>query len=342
MPFAETDTILASHAPLVQYSSGKTVMRLPAGTKSRFAELVGFHSEAHRYEDLDAACAAAGVDKVDIRHQNGEEKVHHYFGEKLTILPVTTGPSCNSVFRLGDKDNAARMAAAGIGAAWTTDAQGRPRSKVAVRCFVPILMAHGYRELVQLIASSTMSDRLLEALADHMRACKAAGTVLGTRVRAPEMGLPLGAGTQVTVGKSQQMTLVPFVSLHPKILDRAYIDSLYHSDGVMDAVDEVWDAVLSWAEEYGAASQTKESSSDEAPTTKRASAPTPSGLPADFYWPGPEDIEACIKQATNQEHLEAYRQHLLDMRDRREISAAEQLRLAALLEDRLNTVVGVI
>jgi hypothetical protein len=199
-------------------------------------------------------------------------------------------------------------------------------------------MAHGYRELVQVMASSTMSDRLLDALADHMRACKAAATALGTRVRAPEMGLPLGAGTQVTVGRTQQMTLVPFVSLHPKILDRAYIDSLYHSDGVMDAVDEVWDTVLSWAEEYGAASQTN--ASPEAPTTRGPSAP--SGLPADFYWPGPEDIEACIKQATNQEHLEAYRQHLLDMRDRREISAAEQLRLAAILEDRLNTVVGVI
>jgi hypothetical protein len=199
-------------------------------------------------------------------------------------------------------------------------------------------MAHGYRELVQVISSSTMSDRLLAALADHMRACKAAGTALGTRVRAPEMGLPLGPGTQVTVGKTAQMTLVPLVSQHPKILDRAYVDKMCQNDGVMALVDEVWDSVLSWAEEYGAAAQTN-GAAEASPQTP---APTASGLPADFYWPGPEDIEACIKQATKQEHLEAYRQHLLDMRDRREISAAEQLRLAALLEDRLNDVVGVI
>jgi hypothetical protein len=338
MPFAETDTVLAGSAPLIQWSSGKTVMRLPAGSKARFVELVGFHSEAHRYEDVDQACAAAGVEQVDIKHQNGEEKVHWYFGEKLTILPVTTGPSCTSVFKLREKDNAARMVAAGIAATWTTDAQGRPRSKVAVRAFVPILMAQGYRDLVQVTASSTMSDHLLAALADHMRACRAAGTALGTRVRAPQMRLPLGPGTQTTVGKVQQITLVPLASQHPKVLNRAYIDELYQPDGMMDAVDEVWDSVLSWAEEYGDAAQAKEPATAPQQTTATGL----SGLPADFYWPGPEDVEACIKQATKQEHLEAYRQHLLDMRDRREISAADQLRLAAVLEDRLNTVVGVI
>jgi hypothetical protein len=309
-------------------------MRLPAGSTARFVELVGFHSEAQRYEELDEACAAAKVAKVDIKHQSGEEKVHWYFGETLTILPVTTGPSCTSVFKLKEKDNAPRMAAAGIGAAWTTDAQGRPRSKVAVRCFVPALMAHGYREPVQVIASSTMSDRLLLALADHMRACKAASTALGRRVRAPELGLPLGPGTQVTVGKVQQMTLVPLTSQHPKILDRTYVEGLYQTDGVMDLVHEAWDSVLAWAEEYGAPAQAQEPAA-------AAAAPS-SGLPADFYWPGSEDIETCINEATKQEYLEAYRQHVLKMRERREISTAEQTRLAALIEERLNTVVGVI
>jgi hypothetical protein len=62
----------------------------------------------------------------------------------------------------------------------------------------------------------------------------------------------------------------------------------------------------------------------------------------DLYLPGSEDVEQCIKKATDPRHLEVYRQHLLTLRDRREIDAAEQMRLAQLIEDRLDEIAALV
>jgi hypothetical protein len=324
----EMNPVLGTDVPLLQWSSGKTQMRSTPG-KGYFAGVIGFHSEMGRYPEFDEACAAAGIGQVEIRHQSGETKIHWGFGETLTVCPVTTGPVITSVFRLGDKDYARRTAQAGLGVRWTKDQQDRPRSQVAVRCFLPALVAHDYWGSVQLMASSTMSDRLLAALADHVRVCHAADKELGKRIFAAELHLPLGPGAEVTVGKAQQMTLVPFVAQHPKTLTRAYVDEMYHPDGVTAAVEQLWEAVVSWATEYTTA----------LPVEERTARP---GSADDLYLPRPEDIEACIKQARTQELLETYRQHLLALRERREIDSSEQMRLAQLIEERLGDIVGLV
>jgi hypothetical protein len=64
------------------------------------------------------------------------------------------------------------------------------------------------------------------------------------------MHLPLAPGAEVTVGKVQQMTLVPFVSQHPKAIARGYVDQMYHPDGVGAVVEQVWESVVSWATWY--------------------------------------------------------------------------------------------
>jgi type IV secretory pathway VirJ component len=313
------NAILAADVPLLQWSSGKTQVKLPG--KSHFAGTVGFHSEAGRYDDFDEACAAASVPRVDIRHQSGEVKSHFFFSETLTVLPLTAGPTITSMFALKARDNAQRMAAAGIGARWTTDQQDRPRSQVAVRCFLPVLVANGSWHMVQIVGSSTMSDYLLKALADHTRACHAASKELGQPVFAAELELPLGAGAEVTVGKTQQMTLVPFTSMHPKTVTRQYVDEAYHADAA-PVVADVWESVLSWASEYTAPAEQVEQ-----PRT----APPPID---DIYLPATVDeLETCIRQARKVELLAAYGQHLLDLRNRREIDAAEQQRLSALIDE---------
>jgi hypothetical protein len=303
-------------------------MRTTPG-KGRFVGTVGFHSEAGRYDDFDAACAAAGIGQVEIQHQSGETKTHWGFGECLTVFPVTAGPVITSVFRLKEKDNALRTTQAGLGMRWTTDQQGRPRSQVAVRCLLPALVAHNHRGLVQLVASSTMSDRLLAALADHVRVCHSAAKELGKPVFAAELELPLGPGAEVTVGKTQQMTLVPFVSEHPKTVTGDYIERIQGPADLSATVEQLWEGVVSWATEYTLALP--------------ESAPAPAKGPAeDLYMPGPQDVEQVIKQTQKLEHLEAIRQHLLDMRERGEISTGEQMRLAQLIEERMDELSGLI
>jgi hypothetical protein len=324
----QMNPVLGTDVPLLQWSSGKTQMRTTPG-KGYFAGTVGFHSEAGRYDDFDEACAAAGIRQVEIRRQSGETQTYWNFDETLAVCPITTGPVITSVFRLGDKDNALRTAQAGLGMRWTRDQQDRPRSRVAVRCFLPALTAHDYWGLVQFVASSTMSDRLLAALADHVRVCHAAAKELGKPVFAAELHLPLGPGSEVTVGKTQQMTLVPVVSQHPKTVTRSYVDEMYHPDGVAAAVEQVWESIVSWATEYTMALPTVEPAAHPAGTD-------------DLYLPGSEDVEQCIKKATDPRHLEVYRQHLLTLRDRREIDAAEQMRLAQLIEDRLDEIAALV
>jgi hypothetical protein len=125
------------------------------------------------------------------------------------------------------------------------------------------------------------------------------------------------------------MTLVPFVSEHPKTVTRDYIERIHGPGDLAQTVEQLWEAVVSWATEYTLA------------LPESTPAPAPAKQPAaDLYMPGPEDVEQVIKQTDKLEHLEALRQHLLDMRERGEISTADQMRLAQLIEQRMDEVTG--
>jgi hypothetical protein len=173
-----------------------------------------------------------------------------------------------------------------------------------------------------------MSDHLLAALVDHVRVCHAAAMELGTPVFAAELHLPLGPGGEVTAGKKgQQMTLVPFVSQHPKTITRQYVEQTYHPGGVAKVVGQVWESVVSWATEYTMALP------EATPVAAAPAAPEGLYLPEDTA-----ELARCIKQAMRPELLETYRQHLLSLRDRRKIDASEQMRLAAQCEERLDEI----
>jgi hypothetical protein len=299
--------------------------------QGRFVACPGFYSEAGKFEELDAACQAARLPRVEIRHQSGATKLHWSWGEAITICPLTAGPTMQSVFQLKTPGKAQSMAQAGLGARWTTDWNGRPKSQVAVRCLVPALQDVGWNGVVQLVAASTMSDYLLRALQEHLSVGHAAVKALGKEVVLAELELPLGPGADVTVGKDQQMTLTPLVAQHPKALTPDYLAAIYRPRN-RALVEQLWPSVVAWAEEYAASGHSEE----EQAASQRAS------QPSDLYLPQPGEMELAISQARTQDVLEAYRSYILDLRERGEIPMQEQVRLSGLIEDRLDALVGAI
>jgi hypothetical protein len=170
---------------------------------------------------------------------------------------------------------------------------------------------------------------LLKALADHLRIGHAAIAQLGNAVTLAELELPLGPGLDVKVGKGdQQATLTPLAALHPKTVTREYLESIYRPDN-RALFEELWPAVLAWAEEYTAASRSEQQQ------------PAPAGPPKDLYLPQPNEMELAISQARTQDVLEAYRSHSLDLRDQGKITVEEQAHLSALIEDALDALVGI-
>jgi hypothetical protein len=121
------------------------------------------------------------------------------------------------------------------------------------------------------------------------------------------------------------MKLLPFLSQHLKTVTRTYVDEMNHPDGREAVVEQVWESIVSWATVYTMA----------LPTVEPAARPAGTD---DLYLPGPEDADQCIKKGTDPQHLEVYRQHHLHLRDRQESETAERMRLAALLEDRLDAI----
>src|SRR5262245_35759754 len=104
--------------PILQWASGRTEARPITG--GRFAGFVGFHSEAGKDADLDAACSVAGVAQMHLRHPrpSGTPAIvtHWAFGEQLRFHPITAGPPATTIsgcLRLSEQ-----TAAAGLGLAW--------------------------------------------------------------------------------------------------------------------------------------------------------------------------------------------------------------------------------
>ena len=317
--------LLAADAPVLLWSSGRVAMR-PEG-KGRFSNGVGLYSEVGKYSDLDEAGHAAKLPRIEIRHTGGGTSINWSFGEAMRVCPLTTGPKIKSVFELKNAAKALANAQAGVGARWTTDFNGKPASQVAVRCLLPDLLDVGFAGVLQLQLKSTMSDWLLKALAEHLRVGHAAATELGKAVTLAELELPLGTGPDVTVGKGdQQATLTPLVAEHPKALTREYLESIYRPDN-RTLFEDLWPAVLAWAEEYTQAS--------------REDNPAPLATPRDdIYLPQADEMELAISQARTQDVLEAYRSHSLDLRDQGKLSVEQQAQLSALIEDRLDDLVG--
>jgi hypothetical protein len=317
--------LLAADAPLLLWSSGRISMR-PQGT-GRFNNGIGLYSEVGKDGEFDDACKAAKVPCIEIRHTGGGTSLNWSFGEAMRVCPLTTGPKIKTVFELKAAGKALANAQAGIGARWTTDFNGKPASQVAVRVLVPDLLDVGFTGLVQLQLKSTMSDRLLKALAEHLRVGHAAMAGLGQAVSLAELELPLGPGPDVTVGKGdQQATITPLVAEHPKAVTREYLESIYRPNN-RALFEELWPSVVAWAEEYTQAS--------------RDQAPGAAGTPKDdIYLPQPNEMELAISQARTQDVLERYRSHTLDLRDQGKITVEEQAHLSALIEDRLDDLVG--
>ncbi|HMQ29171.1 MAG TPA: hypothetical protein PKD53_00520 [Chloroflexaceae bacterium] len=239
--------------PTLQYANGKSQARRTVGS-GRFAPLIGFHVEAGRDGELDEAMRAASIPLMEIKHQRpgGAEIVKHWgLGESVTLYPVTSGPVAPTVAGSLAGGNARETAEAGIGLRW---GQGE-RSKLAVRGFLAPLVAVGYLGLVQFSVRSRMTDVLLTALVDHARVCEAADGLID-RTRHPELvtlheiALALGPGEEAEWGKGDTATVVPFVSLHPREIDAAYLRGVWRPDSVQAAALRAWEGIQHWAREY--------------------------------------------------------------------------------------------
>jgi hypothetical protein len=245
-----------SDAATLQYASGKTQARRTLGA-GRFAPHVGFHVEAGRDGDLDEAMRQAQVPLMEIKHQRpgGAEIVKHWdLGETVKLYPVSSGPVAPTVAGSLAGGNARETAEAGIGLRWGMG----ERSKLAIRGYLRVLAEAGYLHLVQLSVRSRMTDELLKALVDHVRACEAADGLID-RTRHPEavtlheLALPLGPGVEAEWGKGDTATVTPLTSLHPAVIDADYLRSVWRLDAIHAAAWREWEGIQHWAREYAVA-----------------------------------------------------------------------------------------
>lgn len=210
-----------------------------------------FHAERGKDADLDAACAAAGVASIEIRHPRpggSEIKPHWSFGEALRFHPITAGPPATAIsgcLRLADQTGAA-----GLGLLW----QPGEKSRLAVRGLITI--GDGVPFLVQLSVRSTMTGMALAALLDHYRVCDTADSIID-RAKHPdpvalhELALPLIAGNEQLAGHGETTAqITPLVSGHPVELDRAYITSCWRKAQIHKAALAAWPGIVVWAAGY--------------------------------------------------------------------------------------------
>src|SRR5262245_65566212 len=153
---------LTTEAPVIQYSCGHTKSRAPG--IGRFLPFAGFYSEVNKDAQFDAACTAAKIPQIEVKHGSGNIVLHWAFGEELRIYPITAGPVARTIAASLSNGLARRTAEAGIGLRWGTG----ERSKLAIRGLLNALLPD-YTEVVQLSVRSHQTDALLAALLDHVR-----------------------------------------------------------------------------------------------------------------------------------------------------------------------------
>lgn len=244
--------------PIIQYASGHTKSRTRSGTQT-WLPLVGFHSEIGKDDDLDQACHAASLGRIDIRHGSGEVVPHWFFGETLALYVVSAGPIAASVGASLRNGNRARTASAGIGLRW----EDGGKSRLAVRGY----LSSGYDGLVQLSVSSRMTDYLIAALVRHLVVCEIADSLVD-RSKHPgvvgfhEILLPLrAAADEVAFGKADTAMVTPLECAHPQEITRDYIKTVWRPASVHVACVEAWESTQAWAAEYA---HTEEGQRDDA------------------------------------------------------------------------------
>lgn len=230
--------------PILQYANGLTKAKLPG--MGRFQGLTGFHAEQGKDADLDAACAAANVAPITIRHMAGNESQQWYFGESLRFYPITSGPPATTISACLKTP---ATADAGIGLAWPAG----ERSRMAVRGLILLDQAP---VLLQLSVRSTMTGYLLAALLDHFRVCVLADNLIKREqhpdpVAFHELALPLTAGAEVSAGKGETAQIAPLQSDHPSDVQKAYITSCWRKNAVHEAALAAWPGIVAWAAGYG-------------------------------------------------------------------------------------------
>jgi hypothetical protein len=232
--------------PVVQYSSGHTERRVG----QRFAGFVGFYVEQGKYSAFDQVAAAAEVEAIEVRHPRGqgkyEHKRHWLLGERLVFYPVTAGPPATTIS--GCLALAQQTAEAGIGLSWPSG----EKSRMAVRGIVVLGRAP---IVVQLSTKSTMTGFFLAALLDHYRACAAADSLIKRDAHpAPvafyEIGLPLLAGPDQSVGGDATAQVAPIVSGHPAQLDRDYVTAAWARSPIPQLAGDAWAEIRVWAAGY--------------------------------------------------------------------------------------------
>lgn len=256
---------IVADAPILQYSSGHTQGR-GVSTGGAFTAFVGFHSEQGKDSAFDAACKAANISAIDIRHQRqggSEVKRHWLFGETLLLYPLTAGPVAATVAASLANGNARRTREAGIGIRW---GHGE-KSRLAIRGILPALLGTGYSGIVQLAVRSRMSDRLLAALVTHTRVAELADNLVNREhhpdaVGLWELALPLGPGEEESWGKGDSASVVPLQATHPEpaAIDREYIRAIFvpMKSLARVALTSSWSDTLIWAEAYAAGETTEE------------------------------------------------------------------------------------
>lgn len=163
---------------------------------------------------------------------------------------------------------AERTANAGLGLRWEHNT-----SKLAVRGYVYQLVRKGYVFPVQLTIRSCMTDRLLDALHDHLAVCEHADTLVNkedvlardldqetlehmrqqghTRTFAfYELLLPLKVGPEEGFGRTVRTNVSPLVSAHPDTLTAEYIRRIWRPIAMLEAVGRDWETTVSWAHGY--------------------------------------------------------------------------------------------
>lgn len=273
--------------PRIMWSSGKVAMKRQGLT--RFASGVGFFTERGRDEELDAACEAAEVEQIEVRHGGGNIVTHWYFGENLLFLPVTQGPPAEALYALTrDEKMRQKTASSGLRVYWRNGA-----SNVQVRGFIDPLLRVGYDRIMQLNVKGTISDLFIKALCDHVRVCKAADSIVD-RSKHPgaielyEIALPLEPGMEQEFGKEHRLQLTPVMSGHAAEVDKSYIKkvwaaSLYGKVDIEASAMREWDDILEWAarvevdeeEDGGVQSPVPGSDHITSGVTYRADAPMP-------------------------------------------------------------------
>lgn len=239
-------------APPLQWGNGKTVAR-PTST-GRWSPFVGWHLEIGQDEEIDRALHELVTPRVEIKHQRPggfEVKQHWSFGETIRVYPITAGPPAPTA--AGCIKAAAATATAGLGLRW----RDGERSRMAVRCYAEPLVLAGLTVVVQIAARSRMTDELLKALVDHVRACEAADDLID-RAKHPdlvtlhEIALPLVAGDEAEWGSGDTTAVIPFRSDHPETIDADYLQVSWRPGAIHAAAVNAWPAVQAWAATYAA------------------------------------------------------------------------------------------